>query len=182
MDSVAAQRRSWPGARSAEGREVPARPAQVGGDARRIPGRRYRPAQTVRHRVRRFGQAKPCTQRAGPRHREWRAAADRVRQHAGRRIRQERVRHVLHRLRALAQAHRADENMFVGVPSGNCDRLLDVSTAVTGSLFFVPVGSVPRRRGRLTALVRIGGRSMNAAPTTRMPGRAIRLDAVSAFR
>ena len=33
------------------------------------------------------------------------------------------------------------ENMFVGVPPGNYDRLLDVSTAVTGSLFFVPTAS-----------------------------------------
>jgi putative iron-dependent peroxidase len=29
-------------------------------------------------------------------------------------------------------------NMFAGLPTGNYDRLLDVSTAVTGSLFFVP--------------------------------------------
>jgi putative iron-dependent peroxidase len=29
-------------------------------------------------------------------------------------------------------------NMFVGSPEGNYDRLLDVSTAVTGTLFFVP--------------------------------------------
>jgi putative iron-dependent peroxidase len=29
-------------------------------------------------------------------------------------------------------------NMFVGKPAGNYDRILDVSTAVTGSLFFVP--------------------------------------------
>ena len=29
-------------------------------------------------------------------------------------------------------------NMFAGSPAGNYDRLLDVSTAVTGSLFFVP--------------------------------------------
>jgi putative iron-dependent peroxidase len=33
------------------------------------------------------------------------------------------------------------ENMFTGRPPGNYDRLLDFSTAVTGSLFFVP--SVP---------------------------------------
>jgi putative iron-dependent peroxidase len=32
-------------------------------------------------------------------------------------------------------------NMFVGRPEGNYDRLLDVSQAVTGNLFFVP--SVP---------------------------------------
>jgi putative iron-dependent peroxidase len=30
------------------------------------------------------------------------------------------------------------ENMFVGVPAGNYDRLLDFSKAVTGSLFFAP--------------------------------------------
>src|SRR5580693_2689116 len=30
------------------------------------------------------------------------------------------------------------ENMFVGRPSGNYDRLLDFSRAVTGNLFFVP--------------------------------------------
>jgi porphyrinogen peroxidase len=30
------------------------------------------------------------------------------------------------------------ENMFIGSPPGNYDRILDFSTAVTGSLFFVP--------------------------------------------
>jgi putative iron-dependent peroxidase len=30
------------------------------------------------------------------------------------------------------------ENMFIGKPSGNYDRILDFSTAVTGSLFYVP--------------------------------------------
>jgi putative iron-dependent peroxidase len=30
------------------------------------------------------------------------------------------------------------QNMFVGRPEGNYDRLLDVSRAVTGNLFFVP--------------------------------------------
>jgi putative iron-dependent peroxidase len=30
------------------------------------------------------------------------------------------------------------ENMFIGRPPGNHDRLLDFSTAVTGTLFFVP--------------------------------------------
>ena len=33
------------------------------------------------------------------------------------------------------------ENMFVGRPPGNYDRLLDFSRAVTGSLFFVPTAS-----------------------------------------
>jgi putative iron-dependent peroxidase len=29
-------------------------------------------------------------------------------------------------------------NMFIGSPPGNYDRILDFSTAVTGSLFFAP--------------------------------------------
>jgi putative iron-dependent peroxidase len=33
------------------------------------------------------------------------------------------------------------ENMFVGKPPGNYDRILDVSTAVTGSLFFIPTAT-----------------------------------------
>jgi porphyrinogen peroxidase len=33
------------------------------------------------------------------------------------------------------------ENMFVGRPPGNYDRLLDFSRAVTGNLFFVPTAS-----------------------------------------
>jgi len=31
-------------------------------------------------------------------------------------------------------------NMFIGRPPGNYDRVLDFSTAVTGTLFFVPSG------------------------------------------
>ena len=37
------------------------------------------------------------------------------------------------------------DNMFVGHPPGNYDRLLDFSRAVTGNLFFVPSGDIPRR-------------------------------------
>jgi len=33
------------------------------------------------------------------------------------------------------------ENMFVGRPPGNYDRILDFSTAVTGNLFFIPTAS-----------------------------------------
>jgi putative iron-dependent peroxidase len=29
-------------------------------------------------------------------------------------------------------------NMFIGKPPGNTDRILDFSTAITGSLFFAP--------------------------------------------
>ena len=38
------------------------------------------------------------------------------------------------------------ENMFVGRPPGNYDRLLDFSRAVTGTLFFVPSASFLRIR------------------------------------
>ena len=40
--------------------------------------------------------------------------------------------------RSPSRIERMLENMFVGQPPGNYDRLLDVSRAVTGSLFFVP--------------------------------------------
>jgi len=33
------------------------------------------------------------------------------------------------------------ENMFIGRPSGNYDRILDFSTAVTGNLFFIPTAT-----------------------------------------
>src|SRR5581483_844368 len=33
------------------------------------------------------------------------------------------------------------ENMFIGRPPGNYDRILDFSTAVTGGLFFVPTAT-----------------------------------------
>ena len=40
--------------------------------------------------------------------------------------------------RSPQRTERMLENMFIGNPPGNYDRLLDVSRAVTGSLFFVP--------------------------------------------
>jgi putative iron-dependent peroxidase len=43
--------------------------------------------------------------------------------------------------RSPAPIERMLNNMFVGDPPGNYDRLLDVSRAVTGSLFFVPTAS-----------------------------------------
>jgi len=38
----------------------------------------------------------------------------------------------------FSTTHRMLENMFIGDPVGNYDRLLDFSTPVTGTLFFVP--------------------------------------------
>jgi porphyrinogen peroxidase len=40
--------------------------------------------------------------------------------------------------RSPSRIERMLKNMFVGEPPGNYDRLLDISRAVTGSLFFVP--------------------------------------------
>ncbi len=40
--------------------------------------------------------------------------------------------------RSPGRIERMLDNMFIGQPPGNYDRLLDVSRAVTGSLFFVP--------------------------------------------
>ncbi|HEY7011259.1 MAG TPA: Dyp-type peroxidase [Streptosporangiaceae bacterium] len=40
--------------------------------------------------------------------------------------------------RSPATTEQMLQNMFAGLPEGNYDRLLDVSRAVTGSLFFVP--------------------------------------------
>lgn len=40
--------------------------------------------------------------------------------------------------RSPSRTIRMLRNMFIGVPDGNYDRILDVSTAVTGTLFFVP--------------------------------------------
>lgn len=43
--------------------------------------------------------------------------------------------------RSPSRTERMLENMFVGNPPGNYDRLLDFSQAVTGTLFFVPTAS-----------------------------------------
>lgn len=40
--------------------------------------------------------------------------------------------------RSPTRIERMLDNMFIGFPTGNYDRLLDVSRAVTGSLYFVP--------------------------------------------
>jgi putative iron-dependent peroxidase len=40
--------------------------------------------------------------------------------------------------RAAAVTERMLRNMFIGDPPGNTDRILDFSTAVTGTLFFTP--------------------------------------------
>ncbi len=53
--------------------------------------------------------------------------------------------------RSPSRIERMLENMFIGNPPGNYDRLLDFSRAVTGSLFFVPsatfLENVPAHKG-----------------------------------
>ena len=63
------------------------------------------------------------------------------------------------------------ENMFVGKPPGNYDRLLDFSRAVTGTLFFVPtatfledVAPEPAARARPKARVRLPSEPQPSAP------------------
>ena len=60
------------------------------------------------------------------------------------------------------------ENMFVGRPAGNYDRLLDFSRPVTGSLFFVPSG---------TFLDNVTANAPDAAESARAPSTAATLPA-----
>jgi putative iron-dependent peroxidase len=58
------------------------------------------------------------------------------------------------------------ENMFVGRPPGNYDRLLDFSRAVTGTLFFVPAASF------LAGVTPESVSSSTGIGTARQPGEA----------
>ncbi|MBB2202230.1 Dyp-type peroxidase [Gluconacetobacter tumulisoli] len=64
------------------------------------------------------------------------------------------------------------QNMFVGKPPGNYDRILDVSTAITGALFFIPAAdfldSVPDLAPPGSSGENASG---NPAPETRAPAR-----------
>ena len=56
------------------------------------------------------------------------------------------------------------ENMFVGRPPGNYDRLLDFSRAVTGTLFFVPSATFLDALGADGAAASAPGTRSMAAP------------------
>jgi putative iron-dependent peroxidase len=58
------------------------------------------------------------------------------------------------------------ENMFVGRPPGNYDRLLDFSRAVTGNLFFVPSATFLENADAAPAPAS-SANSIDAAPSTR---------------
>jgi len=53
--------------------------------------------------------------------------------------------------RSPATTEQMLENMFIGSPPGNYDRILDFSRAVTGSLFFVPSQTLLDRLGSIDA-------------------------------
>ncbi len=69
------------------------------------------------------------------------------------------------------------ENMFVGNPPGNYDRLLDFSRAITGTLFFIPTATFldDGRQGAETPVVNAG--SDDVAPGLEaVPGAALQSD------
>jgi porphyrinogen peroxidase len=57
------------------------------------------------------------------------------------------------------------ENMFVGRPPGNYDRLLDFSRAVTGALFFVPSATMLEALGESDAPAKAAAISPGVRPT-----------------
>ena len=57
------------------------------------------------------------------------------------------------------------ENMFIGKPPGNYDRLLDFSRAVTGTLFFVPSTTFLNSGGEARSCS-AGGLSRSQSPTS----------------
>ncbi len=61
------------------------------------------------------------------------------------------------------------ENMFVGRPTGNYDRLLDFSRAVTGNLFFVPSATFLESAADEPAAVVTSASKAISEPTTSMP-------------
>ena len=61
------------------------------------------------------------------------------------------------------------ENMFVGRPPGNYDRLLDFSRAVTGNLFFVPSATFLESAADEPAAVATSASKEISEPTTSMP-------------
>jgi putative iron-dependent peroxidase len=70
-------------------------------------------------------------------------------------------------------------NMFIGRPAGNTDRILDFSTAVTGSLFFVPAAdfldSLPTRPGSDAAVDTRSGEPAPPSPTGTQPDHSLRI-------
>ncbi len=65
-------------------------------------------------------------------------------------------------------------NMFIGRPPGNTDRLLDFSTAVTGSLFFVPAQAMLEALGDGNPLAGDAAPVAPVAPADRLAAGSLR--------
>ena len=107
------------------------------------PGANHRPHQGFRHRIGRRRQTDLRAQRAQHHRRRRSREEDLPRQ---RHLRPARAQASSAPISSAMRARRASieqmlENMFVGRPPGNYDRILDFSRAVTGSLFFAPSAS-----------------------------------------
>jgi porphyrinogen peroxidase len=72
--------------------------------------------------------------------------------------------------RSPATTEQMLENMFVGSPPGNYDRILDFSTAVTGSLFFVPSQTLLDGLGDLGEPASEAGTGETGEPDPAEPG------------
>ena len=70
--------------------------------------------------------------------------------------------------RSAAVTERMLDNMFIGDPPGNTDRILDFSNAVTGCLFFVPsadlLDDLPPPAGSAVADASLGVGSLKGGP------------------
>ncbi len=121
--------------------EIPPRPRRMERVAGGGAGAGGRAHQTGRYRDGRRSQAEQLTRGAQRDHRPGRhRAQDPAGQHA---VRQPwstaNSARTTSRTRSTPQVtERMLTNMFIGDPPGNYDRILDFSTAITGSLFFVP--------------------------------------------
>jgi porphyrinogen peroxidase len=74
--------------------------------------------------------------------------------------------------RSSATTEQMLENMFIGSPPGNYDRILDFSAAVTGSMFFVPSQTLLDGFGDLTEPTVTSGNGGDIQPAASAPTAA----------
>jgi porphyrinogen peroxidase len=67
------------------------------------------------------------------------------------------------------------KNMFVGNPPGNYDRLLDFSTAITGSLFFVPSATFLDTIGDVPEATAAASEQMSDSPSAPMDDTSLKI-------
>ena len=77
--------------------------------------------------------------------------------------------------RSPSRTIRMLQNMFIGLPPGNYDRILDVSTAVTGTLFFVPPADMLDDTGTPPKAAALPNDPESATPETATPEPAASL-------